>query len=92
MAKKIFIVTHPKLYMKVKGKTVLMPKDTELSMEPKDAKSLIKQGKILVKGEGKKVEVGTKELTKAEQKKLKAEAKKLADAENDGEETEELSN
>lgn len=57
MAKKTFVVTHPKLYLKVKGKLALIPKDSELSMEPKAAASLIKQGKILVKGEGKKVQI-----------------------------------
>lgn len=60
MAKKTFVVTHPKLYMKVKGKLAHVEKGTEVSMEETDAKSLVHQGKILVKGEGKKVTIESK--------------------------------
>tara|TARA_R110002051_G_scaffold324424_2_gene421619 strand:+ start:20517 stop:20699 length:183 start_codon:yes stop_codon:yes gene_type:complete len=57
MAKKTFIVTHPKLYMKVDGKLAHIETGTELSMEENSAKSLLTQGKILVKASGKKVNV-----------------------------------
>lgn len=62
MAKKTFVVTHPKLYLKVedeKGnkKLALIAKGTEVTMDAKKAESLVKQGKILVKGSGKKVTI-----------------------------------
>ena len=57
MAKKTFVVTHPKLYMKVKGKLSHVEIGTEVSMEEKHAKSLLDQDKILVKGQGKKVSI-----------------------------------
>lgn len=59
MANRSFVVTHPKLYMKVEGKLAHVEKGTEVSLEEKHAASLLKQGKVLVKGEGKKVEVGS---------------------------------
>ena len=58
MAKKTFIVTHPKLYMKVGGKLAHIETGTEVEMEEKQAASLLKQGKVLVTGQGKKVELG----------------------------------
>lgn len=61
MAKKTFIVTHPNLYMRVKGKLAHVKKDTELSMDEKHAESLIAQGKVLVKGQGKKVDIETED-------------------------------
>jgi len=64
MVKKTFIVTHPKLYMMVKGKLAHVEKGTELSMDEKHAQSLIDQGKVLVKGQGKKVDVGSEEQDK----------------------------
>ena len=60
MAKKTFIVAHPKHYMKVKGKMINIEKGTEVTMEEKDAKSLVKQGKLLAVGAKKKVAVGDK--------------------------------
>ena len=60
MAKRAFVVTHPKLYMKVEGKLAHVETGTEVSLDEKHAESLLKQGKVLVKGEGKKVEVGAK--------------------------------
>ena len=61
MAKKVFVVTHPKLYLKVDGKLAQIKPGTELTMEAKSAQSLLKQGKILEKGQGKKVEIGEAE-------------------------------
>lgn len=61
MAKKTFIVTHPKLYMKVKGKLAHVETGTEVSLDEKYAESLLKQKKVLVKGQGKKVDVGANE-------------------------------
>jgi len=55
-----FIVAHPKLYMNVDGKMAHVSKGTELAMDDKDAKSLLSKGKILAKGSGKKVDVGSK--------------------------------
>jgi len=60
MAKKTFIVAHPKHYMKVKGKMIHVEKGTEITLEEKDAKSLVKQEKILVSGSKKKLAVGDK--------------------------------
>ncbi len=62
MAKKTFIVAHPKLCLKVEGskKMARMEKGSEITLEEKDAKSLVKQGKILAVGVKKKVAVGTK--------------------------------
>lgn len=60
MAKKTFVVTHPKHYMKVKGKMIHIEKGTEITLEEKAAESLVKQGKILVTGSRKKVSVGDK--------------------------------
>jgi hypothetical protein len=68
MAKKTFVVTHPNLYLKVDGKLKRIKKDSELLMEPKNAASLVKQGKILAKGQSKAVEVGSKEKPKADEK------------------------
>jgi len=68
MAKKTFVVTHPKLSMKVDGKLKHVKPGTEFSMDEKNAASLLKQGKILVKGQGKKVEVGGKEEAKTDLK------------------------
>ena len=69
MAKKTFVVTHPKLYLKVedeKGnkKLALIAKGTEVTMDAKKAASLVKQGKILVKGSGKKVTIEDEDKTK----------------------------
>lgn len=61
MAKKMFIVGHPNLYLKVDGKLDRVKKDSEVSMEPKAAASLVKQGKLLVKGQAKAVDVGEAE-------------------------------
>jgi hypothetical protein len=61
MAKKTFVVTHPKLYLKVDGKLKQIKPGTELSMDAKSAASLLKQGKILEKGQEKKVEIGEAE-------------------------------
>ena len=61
MAKKTFVVTHPNLYLKVDGKLKRIKPGSELSMDPKNAESLVKQKKILVKGQAKAVEVGDKE-------------------------------
>jgi len=61
MAKKQFIVGHPNQYLKVDGKLARVKKGTEVTMEEKHAASLVKQGKLLVKGEGKKVNVGSDE-------------------------------
>lgn len=61
MTKKTFVVTHPKLYMKVEGKLAHIENGTEVSLDEKHAASLLKQGKVLVKGQGKKVDVGDKE-------------------------------
>jgi len=74
MAKKIFVVTHPKLYMKIDGKMESVAVGTEFPMDEKKASSLLKQGKILVKGQGKKVEVGTKEEAKSEDDKSETKA------------------
>ena len=62
MANKKFVVTHPKLYMKdaKTGKMAHIEKGTEISIDAGHAKSLEKQGKILVVGAGKKVNVGSK--------------------------------
>lgn len=57
MTKKTFVVTHPKLYLKVDGKLALIAKGTEVKMDAKSASSLVKQGKILEKGSGKKVTI-----------------------------------
>lgn len=57
MAKKTFVVTHPKLYMRVDGKMTQVENGTEVSMDAKSAASLLKQGKILAKGSGKKVNI-----------------------------------
>jgi len=66
MAKKTFIVAHPKHYMKVKGKMTHIETGVEITMEEKDAKSLVKQGKILAVGVKKKVTVdGKAEADKA---------------------------
>ena len=54
---KTFTVTHPKLYMKVDGKMKHILPDTEIK---KHGESLRKQGKVLVKGENKSVNVGDK--------------------------------
>lgn len=61
MSKKTFVVTHPNLYMKVDGKLKRVSKDDEISMEERHAKSLVKQGKILAKGQTKKLDVGTED-------------------------------
>lgn len=60
MAKKVFIVTHPKLSMKLEGskKMARIEQGSEITLEEKDAKSLVKQGKILALGARKKVKVG----------------------------------
>ncbi len=60
MAKKKFVVVHPKHYMRVDGKMAHIETGAEISMEEKDAKSLLKQGKILAVGASKKVNVGAK--------------------------------
>lgn len=61
MAKKTFIVGHPNQYLKVDGKLSRVKLGSEVVMEEKHAASLIKQGKLLVKGQAKAVEVGDKE-------------------------------
>lgn len=78
MAKKTFIVTHPKLYMKVKGRLTHVETGTEVSLDEKHVESLLKQGKVLVKGQGKKVDIGDDvKLNAAQKKKLKGEIKTL---------------
>ena len=59
MAKKTYVVTHPKLYMKQKDSNALehVALQTELTIEVEDAASLEEQGKIELKGQGKKVEI-----------------------------------
>jgi hypothetical protein len=66
MAKKTFIVGHPNQYLKVDGKLARVKKGTEVTMEEKHAASLVKQGKLLVKGQNKAVDVGGE--TKPEEK------------------------
>lgn len=61
MAKKTFVVTHPKLYMSVDGKLKHVTKGTEVSIDEKQASSLLAQKKVLVKGQGKTVDIGEKE-------------------------------
>jgi len=68
MAKKLFVVAHPKLTLKVDGKMKRMVKDSEITMDEKHAQSLLKQGKLLVKGENKPVTVGGKESKKKDDK------------------------
>ena len=58
MAKKKFVVTHPKLYMKVDGRMAHIETGAEISLEEKEAKSLETQGKILAVGAKKTVKVG----------------------------------
>lgn len=80
MAKRMFIVTHPKLCLKVDGKMKRIPVGTKINMESKHADSLVKQGKLLVKGEKKPLDVGDElKQTKAELKKAQAELKKSED-------------
>lgn len=65
MANKTFIITHPKLFLKVEtevnGKKVKkltrMAKGAEVKMDAKSAASLVKQGKLLVKGSEKAVTI-----------------------------------
>jgi len=66
MAKKTFIVAHPKQFLKVDGKLAHVKKDSEIVMEEKHAASLVKQGKLLVKGAKPKVEVGSESADKDE--------------------------
>jgi hypothetical protein len=66
MAKKKFIVTHPKLYMKVEGKLAHVETDTEIQLEEKEAKSLLIQGKILAVGTKKTVKVGDNQKADSE--------------------------
>jgi len=61
MAKKTFIVGHPKQFLKVDGKLKHVVKGTEVTMDEKHAASLVKQGKLLVKGSGKKVDIETED-------------------------------
>jgi len=79
MAKKTFVVTHPKLYMKVKGRLAHVEKGTEVSLDEKHAESLLKQGKVLVQGKNKTVDVGgsEKKLTATQKKKLESEVEEL---------------
>ncbi len=86
MAKKTFIVAHPKLMLSVNGKLEQMELGAPVSMEAKNAASLVKQGKLLAQGSKEAVDVGEKKLTaaqlkKAEEDKAEAEAKAKADAE-----------
>lgn len=64
MTKKIFIVAHPKLMLSAKGKLVQMEKGAEVELDAKHAASLVKQGKLLTKGEAKALSVGKKESKK----------------------------
>ncbi len=59
MAIKTYIVSHPKLYLRVKGKLQPVEIDTEVSMEAKSAESLLKQGKLTIKGAGKTVDINS---------------------------------
>lgn len=58
MANKKFVVTHPKLYMKVGSSLRHIETGTEIALTEGEAKSLLKQGKILAQGSQKKVNVG----------------------------------
>lgn len=61
MAKKTFIVGHPNQYLRVDGKLARVKQGTEVTMEEKHAASLVKRGRLLVKGQASAVEVGSKE-------------------------------
>ncbi len=67
MSKKTFIVNHPNQYLSVKGKLVKMKKGAEINMEDRHAESLVKQGKLLVKGQEEAVDVGGKSKAKAKE-------------------------
>lgn len=60
MAKKTFIVAHPKLTLKSDGRMTRMVKGSEIIMEEKHAASLVKQGKLFIRGQEKPVSIGSK--------------------------------
>lgn len=68
MAKKTFIVNHPKQYLRVNGKLQAVKLGSEVSMEEKHAESLCKQGKLLAKGKAKQFSAGPSAKAEAEAK------------------------
>jgi len=78
MAKKTFIVAHPKLMLSSEGKLVQMEKGAEVEMEAKHAASLVKQGKLLTQGEAKALSVG-KPSKKADVQKASGDGKEKPD-------------
>jgi len=74
MAKKTFVVAHPKLYLKVDGKLSHVEKGTEYTCEEKHAEDLLKKGKLVTAAEAKKAKP-EKEAKKAKPEKEAKKAK-----------------
>ena len=69
MAKKTYIVTHPKLYLKAEGgKLAQASKGTEVTLEEKDAKSLLAKNRLKLKT-GVKKDVKVESESASEKKK-----------------------
>lgn len=96
MAKKLYLVVHPKLGLNValdgekKSKLQNVPKGTEINMDEAHAKNLVDQGKLkLISAKKAAKSGGGSELTDSQKKKAaeKLAAEKLAAEEKEGDQS-----